>query len=190
MIDQLEQRLLRPVDVLEHEHERLHVGELVDELARGPRDLGLATLAFDGVHHAGGEAEQLGDRLVAAALDELLARGLHRVVVRDPGRGLDHLRERPVRHALAVRERSAGQDRHSLDAGEELAQQPALPHPGLAIDREDVRALVPHRPRQRVLEQVQLRLAADERRRDGDPLRAPVDCPDGAVRADRPPEAA
>ena len=52
VVDQLEQGLLRPVDVLEDEDERLHVGELVDELARGPRDLGLAALALDGLHDA------------------------------------------------------------------------------------------------------------------------------------------
>ena len=175
VVDQLEQRLLGPVDVLEDEHERLHVGELVDELACGPGDLRLAALALDRLHHARGEPEQLGDRLVAAALDQLLARGLHRVVVRDAGGGLDHLGERPVGDALAVRQRAAGEDRDALGAGEELAQQPALPDAGLAVDGEDVRTAVADRPRKRVLEQLELRLAPDERCRDGDALRLPVD---------------
>ena len=58
------------------------------------------------VEHPGGEAEQVGDRLVAAAGPELLGRSLHRVVVGDPGRGLHHLGQRPVGDALAVREGS------------------------------------------------------------------------------------
>ena len=45
VLDQLEQRLLGPVDVLEDEDERLRVGELRGPLARRPRDLLLAPLA-------------------------------------------------------------------------------------------------------------------------------------------------
>ena len=66
MLDQLEQRLLGPVDVLEDEHERLRVGELRRPLARRPGDLLLAPLALDRLEHAGREAEQVGDRVVAA----------------------------------------------------------------------------------------------------------------------------
>ena len=85
VVDQLEQGLFRPVDVLEDHDQRLDVGELVGELARGPGDLRRAALPFDRLHHAGREPEQLRDRLVAAAFDQLLLGGLHRVVVRDSG---------------------------------------------------------------------------------------------------------
>src|SRR5262249_61080756 len=102
-------------------------------------------------------------------------RRLHRVVVRDPGSGLDHLGERPVGDAFAVRERTAGEDGDALHAGDELAQQPALPDAGLAVDREDVWALVSDRARARVLEQIELRLPAHKRGGDGDALRAAVD---------------
>jgi hypothetical protein len=57
VVDQLEQRLFGPVNVLEHHDQRLHVGELVGELARRPRDLRLPTLSFDSFHDAGGETE-------------------------------------------------------------------------------------------------------------------------------------
>ena len=72
VLDQLEQRLLRPVDVLEDEHERLRVGELAGPLARGPGDLLLAALGLDRLEHARGEAEQVGDGLVLAADAQLL----------------------------------------------------------------------------------------------------------------------
>ena len=98
------ERLLGPVDVLEQEDERLHVGDPLHHLARGPRDLLRAALAFERLHQPGGEAEHIGDGLLGAALAELLERLLERVVVGDPGRRLDHLAERPVRDALAVRE--------------------------------------------------------------------------------------
>ena len=72
VLDQLEQRLLGPVDVLEDEHERLRVGELGRPLARGPGDLLRAALALDELEHPGREAEQVGDGVVAAGGAKLL----------------------------------------------------------------------------------------------------------------------
>src|SRR5438445_10372080 len=79
MLDQLEQRLLAPVDVLEHQDERLRLRELLRPRAGGPRDLLLAALAFDGLEHADGETEQVGDLLVFATGPELLLRLVERV---------------------------------------------------------------------------------------------------------------
>ena len=103
MLDQLEQRLLAPVHVLEDEHERLRLRELLRPRAGGPGDLLLRALALDGLEHADGEAEQVGDRLVLAARAQLLLRVVERVVVGDARRRLHHLGERPVRDAFAVR---------------------------------------------------------------------------------------
>ena len=144
------------MDVLEDHDQRLHVGQLVGELAGGPRDLGRAALAFDRLHHAGCETEQLGDRLVSTTLDQLLLRGFHRIVVRDSRGRLDHLGQRPVRHALAVRKRATGQDRGALHAGQEFADEAALPHARLAVDGEDVRTAIADGACQRVLEQIEL----------------------------------
>ena len=90
-------------------------GHQLRPFARRPRDLLLAALAVDGLEHAGGEAEQVGDRLGRAALAQLLDRDVERVVVRDVGRALDHLGERPVRDALAVRKAAALEDRRALE---------------------------------------------------------------------------
>ncbi len=162
MVDQLEQGLLGPVDVLEDHDQRLHVGQLVGELPRGPRDFGRTPFAFDRLHHAGRETEQLGDRLVAATLDQLLLCRFHRIVVRDSGGRLDHLGQRPVRHALAVGQRATGEDRGALDSREEFPDQTALANARLPVDSEDVRAPVANRACQGVLEQIEFRLAADE----------------------------
>ncbi len=82
---ELEQRLLAPVDVLEQEHERLRLGELLGPRARRPGDLLLGPHALDRLEHADGEAEQVGDRLVLAARAQLRARLVERVVVGDSG---------------------------------------------------------------------------------------------------------
>ena len=103
VLDQLEQGLLRPVDVLEDENQRLRLRHQLCPLARRPRDLLLAPLAVDRFEHAGGETEKIGDGIGRAARAELFDRDIERVVVGDVGRALDHLGERPVRDALAVR---------------------------------------------------------------------------------------
>ena len=91
MLDEVEQRRLRPVDVLEEEDERLHVGDALHHLAGRPGDLLRAALAVERLHEAGGEAEHVRDCLLGAALAELLERLLERIVVGDAGSRLDHL---------------------------------------------------------------------------------------------------
>ena len=166
VLDQVEQRLFCPVDVLEGEHERRVAAEPIDPFARCPGDLLLAPLALDRLEHARGKAEQIGDLLALARLTELLDRDLQRVVVRDPRGGLDHLGERPVGDALAVRQRAAGEHRRALERLDELPREPALADARIAVDREQVRALVLDRAVIGVLEQLQLLVAADERRPD------------------------
>src|SRR5439155_6745415 len=92
-----------------------------------------------------------------------LERLVDRVVVVDPGGGLDHLGERPVRDPLAIGEAAAGQHDGALDSLDELACEAALADARLAVDRDEMDAAVAHGPRQRDPEQLELRLAADER---------------------------
>ena len=168
VLDEVEHRLLGPVDVLEEEDERLHVAERVHHLARCPGDLLGATLAFDGFQQARGQADEVCDRVVLAALAKLLECLLERLVVGDPDRRLDHLCERPVRDAFAVRQAAALEHACAVHRVDELAGQPALADSRLAVDREDVRAAVAQRSLVRVLKQLQLGLAADERRTEVD----------------------
>src|SRR5919109_2747012 len=64
MLDQLEQRVFGPMDVLEDENERLRISELLGPGSRCPRDLVLIVLGLDGLENAGREPEEIGDRLV------------------------------------------------------------------------------------------------------------------------------
>src|SRR6185503_20551764 len=104
--------------------------------------------------------------LVLAVRAQLLACLVERVVVADARRRLHHLGERPVRDAFAVREAAAREHGRALEARDELAREAALPHTGIAVDRDERGAAVARRPRKRVLEQLELGLAADERRRE------------------------
>ena len=83
-----------------------------------------------GFHHPRRQPQHVRDRLLGAALAELLERLLERVVVGDARCRLDHLCERPVRDALAVGERATDEAARALDAVDELAGEAALADPG------------------------------------------------------------
>ena len=166
MLDHLQQRLFAPVDVLEHEHERLGSRELLGPGTDRPGDLLLTALALDRLEHADRQAEKVGNRLVLAGVAQLLERLLERVVVGDARRRLDHLRDRPVRHAFSVREAAATEHGRALEPVDELARDSALADAGLAVEGDERGAGIAHRSRERVLEQLELGLAADERRRE------------------------
>src|SRR5207237_9809873 len=79
----------------------------------------------------------------------------------------------------------AGDDRRAVEAIRELAREPALPDAGVAVDREEVRAAVAQRALVGVRQQLELRVAPDERGLEGAPPRRHLDHPDGAPRPDR-----
>ncbi len=167
MLDELEQRLLGPVNVLEDEHERLDVGELVGPGTGRPGDLLRAPLLLDGVEDAGGEREQVGDDLVLTALAQLLDRLADGVGVGDPGGRLDHLAERPVGDPLAVGQAAPGEHGRALERADELSDEAALADSRLAVDGDEVRAPVARGAVKGVGEQLELGLAADQRRDNG-----------------------
>ena len=107
LFDEFEQRFLRPVDVFEDEHERLSLGELFRPPQCRPAELTGCAVSFRGAEDAERGGQQVGDCLALARGAQLLERVRRRVVVADRGARLDHRRERPVRDALAVWERSS-----------------------------------------------------------------------------------
>jgi hypothetical protein len=182
VLDEVEERLLRPVDVLEPEDEGLRLREARRPLVRGPRDLLPAAWPRDVVQHARCEAEQVGDGVARARLAQLLDRLLGRVVVGDPGRSLHHLRERAVGDSLAERRAASRQDTRPLQPGVELLCEPALADSRIAEDRHELRSAVPDDAVEHVAQQLELLVAADVRRRD---VERP---PDGTVGADDAPD--
>jgi hypothetical protein len=166
VLDEVEQRLLRPVQVLEAQDERLRLRQVDRPLVRGPGDLLAAAGPGHRVEHTRGEAEQVRHGVARAGFPELLERLFRRVVRRDAGGALNHLGERPVRQALPEGKRAPREHRGALEPGEELAREPALAHPRVAEDGDELRTTVAHRACVGVLEQLELLLAPDVRRDD------------------------
>ena len=165
MLDQIEQSLVGPLHVLEHEHERLCLRELLRPLERRPRDLlARALVCFGESEDAERDGEQIRDRVALAGDAQLLERLRGRIVVGDPGRRLDHRRDRPVAHAFAVRKRTAGEDRRALDLRRELGDEPRLADARIAEHGHEMGAAVAHRAFVEGAEQLELDLASDEPR--------------------------
>jgi len=89
--------------------------------------------------------------------------------------------ERPVRDALAVRKAASREDRRALERRQKLVRETCLADARLPVDGEQVGAPVAHRAGESVLEQLELVLAADQRR-DRNASRW------ASVRADRSPD--
>ena len=106
---------------------------------------------------------------------DLVPRLGHGVGVLDAGVVLEHLGERPVGHAVAVRQAPSPQHQRGrvavLHAVEELAHQPALADAGVTEDRDDVRPCLLDRACVRAPQDVELGVAADHRRARGTGLR-------------------
>ena len=100
---------------------------------------------------------------------QLVGRSLGRVRLEDAGMRLDDLPERPERDPVSVWEAAAPPpDRRRCQTGgklAELGQQPTLPDPRLADDRQEPPAAFVQRPVQRSPEPFQLHSAADQAHR-------------------------
>ncbi len=175
LVEEVEEALVRPVDVLDDDDERTLLGETLEEAAPGGERL-VAAIASELCF--AGEAEEreemrLDARLVARAgervLDDLvdLRRDvLRRVLLQDARLRLDDLAERPERDPVAVGEAASlapGDElRVGLDDAIQLVDETALADSGDADEREELRrALVP-RSLERVPDDAELALAPDE----------------------------
>ena len=137
VLDEVEEGCLRPVDVVEDDHERPTAGQL-------PR---VARTAQNSSSFPYGCCERpMPDsmRLVASAMPrteagcELVAGVLLAVLRHDPGRLPQHLGQRPERDAVAVGQAAAPQHRRLAgDAPHELLDEPALADPGMAEQRDE-----------------------------------------------------
>src|SRR5262249_25462926 len=113
MVDEVEQTVVGPVEILEHEHERpLFRGRLEEATPGGERLVAFRTLRrFESGQWSRMTGEPLAFALVlneaGNCLDELCLCLLQRVGVEDAGMRLDDFSERPVGDALPIGERSA-----------------------------------------------------------------------------------
>ena len=175
VLDEVEQRRVRPLHVLEDHHHRVDVGQPLEEQPPGGEEV-LALVAAALLL----EPEQVGQpRLDEAALvrvgdvllddrGELGERRARLLVLDDPRAHPDHVRERPVGDALAVGEAAAAVPVRDLDDPVEvlveLPAEPRLADPGDPGDRDEVRLALVGAGVEELLDLAQLTVAADERR--------------------------
>ncbi len=153
---EVEQRVVGPVQVLEHQHQRVLPGQRFEEPPPGGKRLDLPVLGrltalLDAQQrtqlgfHPGrfpGIGEARGDRCV-----QLAGRAVDPVGMQNPGRRPHHLGQRPEGDALAIGKRPAFQagDRPVavlLDPAKQLEHQPALADPRDAHHGYELRCMV------------------------------------------------
>ncbi len=156
MLDQIEQRRLAPVDVLEHDDERGLPCENLEETSHRPEHL---FLDGAGLPDADRGLQACGHHLrISASLEQLQDPPLARRV-------LDDLAYGPVRDPLAIRKAAADEDARILpDSAGKLLRQPRLPDTCLAEDGEQLGPPLASGPLEGLAQLGQLALAADERR--------------------------
>ena len=177
VVDEVEQRVVGPMQVLEDEDERTLFRERLEEPAPGRERLAAlrrppSPSRCRGRRADAGAARPTRPRRRPAgpsgpARLELLGRLARAFGLEDSGLRLDDLPERPERDAFAVRKRAAvapvdEPELSRLDRLEELEDQPALADPGDADERQELRRALARDADERLAEKVELPLAADE----------------------------
>jgi hypothetical protein len=194
VLDELEQRRVGPLHVLEHEHDGMLLRQPLEEEA--PRAEEVFLLAHLPVLL---ETEQVCEaRLDPLPLlvvedelgetgGELLARGACVLAFGDVEAFARHLRQRPVRDAVAVREAAAAVPVRELgEAVQVLVEFPRearLADAGDAEDGDEVRAALLGGGVVELLDEPELAVAADERRLEALGAAAPADAGGDAQRA-------
>ena len=172
-IDEVEHRLVGPVEILEHADERPFLGQ---ELEESPPGCGCFIGTGRSVVGQSGEGpelplEPLRLRWIGCHLRDhaaqLLPGLVDRVALEDPCLRLHDLGQRPEGHAVAVGQGSAltpGDERLVLvDSCEELEDEPALADAGDSDEGDELRrSLLPNAPERRD-QQVDLPATADKR---------------------------
>ncbi len=180
VLDEVEQSSVRPVQVLEDQHDRPLLGEALEEEPPGREEV----LPVGG--GSLGQAEQVreprlepgplllvGDVLLDRGA-ELCERGLGRLLLEDPRPHAHHLGERPVRHTLAVGKTTAAvppeEVGEPVDVLLELPGEARLPETRRADDRDELRLALFRRAVEDLLDEAQLPVAPLERRLEADRL--------------------
>ena len=172
MLQEREQRLVRPVQVLEHEHARPRRRQPFEEAPPGREQL--LPLRRRGRLDPDQRRQPLQQPLPLRLLRgngrvQLRHRHLGRVGLEDARLRLDDLAQRPERDPLPVGQAAPlpppRQLGLRLQVGEQLCHQPALAHPRLADDRDQLHRALLRRPLERPDQQRLLQLPTDQRRR-------------------------
>ena len=179
LLEQIEQRRGRPVDVLDDEHRELPAAERADvtlprSRQRVPHVLGVGrddrrAGDFDADRPADRLDDARGVRLCHDGADrgpELLQGCFGGVGIEDRGLRLGGLAEGEIRNSLAVGEASAPQHSGLWEAAEQLGDQARLAHARLTEERHELRDVLAGDARGDRVEHRDLLVPADERGRE------------------------
>ncbi len=199
VLDEVEQRGVGPLHVLEREHRRVHVCEALEEEPPGREEVFALEPA------AALDAEQVGDpRLDEGALVRIDDVGVEHaaelgqdhvggLLLADAAAHPHHVGQRPVRDALAVgRTAAAVPVDHLGEAVEvlvELPHEPRLADPGDPRDRDEVRTPLVGRGVEEILDLAQLAVTPHERGFEALRLQRPAGAGDDAHRPPQPVQA-
>ena len=144
MVDEIEERRLGPMEILEDDDQWTLARERLEQLPHRPEGL-LRRPSCRGPTDRG--VDPRGDRVGLAVVAEERDERQGRIVCCEV---LDDLAERPERDALAVRKASSGDDPGaSCEHRAQLRRESRLPNPRRSEDREEVIRLVLDRPVER-----------------------------------------
>jgi hypothetical protein len=174
VLDEVEEAGVRPLQVLEDERDGRGLRHPLEEEAPSGEEVLFVARARLAEPEQMREARLETAPLVRRAHDrgerlaQLGERDLGRVVLADPRAHAHHLCERPVGDAVAVREAAAAMPVHvvrePVDVLLELPREPRLADAGDAEDRDEPRAALFRGGVEEILDELELALAADERR--------------------------
>ena len=134
VLEEVEERRLGPMDVLDKEDDRASVGERLHEPSDAEEGLGKGEWIG---RESDGRGDPIGDLVVTYKPEHLRTRLLGMVILVDVGRLADDLDDRPERDPLTVRQAppTDAQDRRRQRV-EELLDEAGLPNARVADDRD------------------------------------------------------
>ena len=171
VLDQIEQRIIGPVRVLEHDHERIAIGQFLDESAR--RELQVDRVVSRVIETEAHQQREVSRRVRCLAIEgqrghetrELAPRLGGRVVLEDARRARDDLGDGAVRRLLRVREATTPQ--HPCPAAFELpgrfTAEAGLPDAGWTDHGDQMRLVPRDDPFPGIADDLQLSPPTDER---------------------------
>ena len=162
MLQEIEQRLLGPVEILDHDDRGPSRCDLVEELDPGT----VEPLSGDERVQVACDVEAQGQP-EDLAVAEALADDVQRVALQQPEVLLEHLPERPVRDSTPVCEAAAAEherrERLGFEPLPELSDEARLPDAGIAHDRHEMKLLAANGTLVRRCDQLKLRRPPHER---------------------------
>src|SRR2546423_2490820 len=163
VLDQVEEGVLGPVDVVEDDDEWLSCGSQLEEPPRSPEHLVQWVSAF-GEADCGRDAHGRLGTLGSCELEKPSARLLGRVLVADAGGVARDLQKGPERDAASISQAPAADDpAFGRDPAAELVDEARLAGAGLCDERDETAHALGSRGRERGLERLELADAPDDR---------------------------